>query len=80
MALKLHEVSETSATGTLDGAYDFELTKTDDGLVARISSWTHTLAARSLDRLDAGGMRTYAYEALARFREDKNALSLRSAA
>lgn len=73
MALKIEKLTEQDVIGTLDGAYSFELTANDEGVVARIKGRRHQLADRPLKGMSVARMRAYAYEALARFREAQKA-------
>ncbi|MBU3001711.1 hypothetical protein KO491_17865 [Roseovarius nubinhibens] len=72
MALKIDQLNEQSITGILDGAYTFQLTASKDDIKVSISDWTCTLAGRAL--CSVSGMRSSAYEALARFREERKQL------
>lgn len=69
MALKINQLDAQTVTGTLDGAINFQVTASEDGVTARISNWTCTLAGRAL--CGVSGMRSAAYEVLARYREEQ---------
>ena len=69
MALKINQLDDQSVTGILDGVIHFHVTASEDGVTARISNWTCTLAGRAM--CSASGMRTSAYEMLARYREEQ---------
>ncbi|NQZ71875.1 MAG: hypothetical protein HRT60_02285 [Dinoroseobacter sp.] len=69
MALKINQLDAQSVTGILDGAYTFHVTASEDSITAHISNWTCTLAGRVA--CNVGAMRSSAYEALARFREEQ---------
>ncbi|AHD02877.1 hypothetical protein [Leisingera methylohalidivorans] len=69
MALKINQIDEQSVTGILDGVASFQVNASEDGVTARISKWTCTLAGRAM--YSVSGMRSSAYEALARYREEQ---------
>jgi hypothetical protein len=69
MALKINQLDEQSVTGILDGVITFQVTASEDGVTARISNWTCTLAGRAM--CSVSGMRSSAYEVLARYREEQ---------
>ncbi len=69
MALKINQLDEQSLSGILDGVLAFQMTASEGGVIARIDNWTCILAGRT--RCNVSGMRSSAYEALARFREEQ---------
>lgn len=69
MALKINRLDEQSVTGILDGAYAFQVIASEGSITAHISNWTCTFTGRVA--CNVGALRSSAYEALARFREEQ---------
>jgi hypothetical protein len=69
MGLKIATINEDHVHGTLDGVLEFEISKEGEGVVARIHNWTRKIGNRSVHSVNC--MRSAAYEALARYREDQ---------
>ena len=69
MGLKIKTIDSDHVHGTLDGVLHFEITRDGEGVFARIHDWSRKIGNRSIHSVNS--MRSAAYEALARYREDQ---------